>query len=136
MAEGGTTNCKLFSNRSVLWVKDRIYEAPCPSSLSFSLSLPTTFSDGGKTYVCEGAKCEQRPDDYEQPLPPSHESHLSGLPGFRARVDYSISINAVKPNLVSHAVKSSLLKGGDWCVSRCDHLNLTFHSLQDYFNTV
>ncbi|OJA17766.1 hypothetical protein AZE42_04869 [Rhizopogon vesiculosus] len=100
VAEGGSTNCKLCLNRSVLWVKDRIYQAPCPSSLPFNLSLPTTFSDRGNTY----------------PLPPSHESHLSGLPGFRAKIVYSISVIAVKPHLVPHAVKSSLL-GGDWTIS-------------------
>jgi len=58
LAEGGTANCKLCFNKSILWVKDRIYEAPCPSSLPFSLLLPTTFSDGGRTYVCKVAKCE------------------------------------------------------------------------------
>lgn len=101
VAEGGTTNCKLFLNKTILWVKDRIYEAPCPRSLPFSLPLPTTFSNGGKTY----------------PLPPSHESHLSGLPGFRAKINYSISAIVVKPNIIPHAVKSSLLGGGDWAVS-------------------
>ncbi|KAG0703754.1 hypothetical protein DFH29DRAFT_998194 [Suillus ampliporus] len=101
VAGGGTTNCKLCLNKSILWVKDRIYEAPCPRTLSFSLPLPTTFSDGGKTYS----------------LPPTHESHLSGLPGFRARVDYSISAIVVKPNIIPHAVKSSLLGGGDWAIS-------------------
>lgn len=101
VAEGGTTNCKLFLSKTILWVKDRIYEAPCPRSLPFSLPLPTTFSDGGKTY----------------PLPPSHESHLSGLPGFRAKINYSISAIVVKPNLIPHAVKSSLLGGGDWAIS-------------------
>lgn len=101
VAEGGAASCKLFLNKTVLWVKDRIYEAPCPRSLPFSLPLPTTFSDGGKTY----------------PLPPSHESHLSGLPGFRARIKYSISAIAVKPNIIPHAVKSSLLGGGDWAIS-------------------
>lgn len=53
LAESGTTNCKLFLNKTILWVKDRVYEAPCPRSLSFSLPLPTTFSDGGKSYVCK-----------------------------------------------------------------------------------
>ncbi|KAG1843000.1 hypothetical protein DFJ58DRAFT_805244 [Suillus subalutaceus] len=101
VAEGGAANCKLFLNKTILWVKDRIYESSCPRSLPFSLPLPTTFSDGGKTY----------------PLPPSHESHLSGLPGFRARVKYSISVIAVKPNIIPHAVKSSLLGGGDWTIS-------------------
>ncbi|KAG2147491.1 uncharacterized protein EDB93DRAFT_1147631 [Suillus bovinus] len=98
LAESGTTNCKLFFNKTILWVKDRIYEAPCPRSLPFSFLLPTTFSDGGKTY----------------PLPPSHEAHLSGLPGFRARINYSISAIAVKPNIIPHAVKSTLLGGGDF----------------------
>lgn len=107
VAEGGATICKLFLNKTILWVKDRIYEAPCPRSLPFSLPLPTTFTNGGKTY----------------PLPPSHKSHLSGLPGFRARVNYGISAIAVKPNIIPHAVKSSLFGGGDWCVSRWDHFN-------------
>ncbi|KAG1855890.1 hypothetical protein C8R48DRAFT_749288 [Suillus tomentosus] len=101
LAESGTTNCKLFLNKTILWVKDRVYEAPCPRSLSFSLPLPTTFSDGVKSY----------------PLPPSHEAHLSGLPGFRARINYSISVIAVKPNIIPHAVKSTLLGGGDWTIS-------------------
>ncbi|KAG1818493.1 uncharacterized protein BJ212DRAFT_1345892 [Suillus subaureus] len=101
LAEGGAMTCKLLLNKTILWVRDRIYEAPCPRSLPFNLPLPTTFSDGGKTYS----------------LPPSHESHLSGLPGFRARVKYSISAIAVKPNIIPHAVKSSLLGGGDWTIS-------------------
>lgn len=101
VAEGGATICKLFLNKTILWVKDRIYEAPCPRSLPFSLPLPTTFTNGGKTY----------------PLPPSHKSHLSGLPGFRARVNYGISAIAVKPNIIPHAVKSSLFGGGDWAIS-------------------
>ena len=35
----------------MLWVKDRVQQAPCPNSLRFSYSLPTTYLDGDKAYV-------------------------------------------------------------------------------------
>ncbi|KIJ17626.1 hypothetical protein PAXINDRAFT_167632 [Paxillus involutus ATCC 200175] len=100
VAEGGTANHRLCLSKSMLWVKDRIQDAPCPSSLRFSLTLPTTFSDGDKTY----------------PLPPSFEAHLSGLPGFRANIDYSVTAVAIKPNVQS-LVKSTLFRKDDWAVS-------------------
>ncbi|KAI0337486.1 hypothetical protein BDW22DRAFT_1363973 [Trametopsis cervina] len=74
VAEGGTVNHELCISRQSLWNKDRD-AGPCPSSLSFSLQLPTKFSDGRVEY----------------PLPPTHEVHLSGLPGFRANVEYTVT---------------------------------------------
>ncbi|KAI0077850.1 hypothetical protein K474DRAFT_1041851 [Panus rudis PR-1116 ss-1] len=74
IAEGGTTTHKLCLTKLSLWSKDR-QSGPCPSSVPFSIALPTTFSDGRETY----------------PLPPSHEAHLSGVPGFRATIDYSVT---------------------------------------------
>ncbi|KAH0831996.1 hypothetical protein J3R83DRAFT_12899 [Lanmaoa asiatica] len=101
VAEGGTSTQTLFSNTSMLWIKDRIQDAPCPNSLRFSFSLPTTYTDRSKTYF----------------LPPSFEAHLSGLPGFRAHVSYSVSAIAVKPNDVSNMVKSTFFRKDDWTVS-------------------
>ncbi|KAN0087511.1 hypothetical protein V8E55_006132 [Tylopilus felleus] len=101
IAEDGSSTHKLFSNKSMLWVKDRIQDAPCPGSLRFSFPLPTTYSDGDQTYF----------------LPPSFEAHLSGLPGFRAHVSYSVSAVVVKPNDVSNMVKSTLFRKDDWTVS-------------------
>lgn len=51
VAEGGMSTYTLFSNKSMLWIKDRIQDAPCPNSLRFNFSLPTTYSDRDKTYV-------------------------------------------------------------------------------------
>ncbi|KAJ7282419.1 kinase-like domain-containing protein, partial [Mycena rebaudengoi] len=47
----------------------------CPSSLPFSVTLPTTFQDG-RGY----------------PLPPSHSVRLDTVPGFHAAIDYSTSV--------------------------------------------
>ncbi|KAI0763247.1 hypothetical protein BC629DRAFT_1294140 [Irpex lacteus] len=74
IAEGGTVNYELCISRQSLWNKDRDPGA-CPSSLSFSLQLPRKFSDGRTEF----------------PLPPSHEVHMSGLPGFRANVEYIVT---------------------------------------------
>ncbi|KAH7927817.1 hypothetical protein BV22DRAFT_1060350 [Leucogyrophana mollusca] len=100
VAEGGNTTRRLCLNQTILWVKDRTGDTPCPSSLSFSLALPTTFSDGDKTY----------------PLPPTYEAHLSGLPGFQANIDYNVGALVVKPNMVPHLVKSALFRKDDWAV--------------------
>ncbi|KAG8214538.1 hypothetical protein J3R82DRAFT_9599 [Butyriboletus roseoflavus] len=101
IAEGGTSTHRLFSKKSMLWIKDRIQDALCPSSLRFSFSLPTTYSDRDKTYF----------------LPPSFEAHLSGLPGFRAHVSYSVNAVVVKPNDVPNMVKSTFFRKDDWTVS-------------------
>ena len=73
IAEGGTSTSALCLNVKNLWIRND--SEPCPSSLPFALALPLTFSDGKATY----------------PLPPSYEAHLSGVPGFTANIDYSVS---------------------------------------------
>lgn len=50
IAEGGTVQHDLCYSRLTLWHKDRDSN-PCPSSLSFSVALPATFSDGHHDYV-------------------------------------------------------------------------------------
>lgn len=88
IAEGGTVTHELALTRVSLWSKDRD-GGRCPTSLPFALSLPPTFSDGKDEY----------------PLPPTFEAHLSGLPGFRANVDYSVSAT-VDRGLVKKAASS------------------------------
>ncbi|EPQ51092.1 hypothetical protein GLOTRDRAFT_118131 [Gloeophyllum trabeum ATCC 11539] len=88
IAEGGTTSVTLCSEKTTLWSKRSSSEpGSCPSTLRFSLTIPTTFSDSKGTY----------------PLPPTYEVHLSGLPGFRANIDYSVSVTVYRSG------KSSLL---------------------------
>ncbi|OSD07311.1 hypothetical protein PYCCODRAFT_1359167 [Trametes coccinea BRFM310] len=94
VAEGGTTTHKLCLSKVTLWSKDA-ESGPCPSSLNFSLTLPTTFSDGKDTY----------------PLPPTHEVHLSGVPGFDAKVEYGVSAT------VSKGKASTLLRLGNATIS-------------------
>ncbi|KAJ3005395.1 hypothetical protein NUW54_g4356 [Trametes sanguinea] len=100
VAEGGTTTHKLCLSKVTLWSKDA-ESGPCPSSLNFSLTLPTTFSDGRDTYVSCGTHVPLHDivdRSYAmQPLPPTHDVHLSGVPGFDAKVEYgcqSIRIGA------------------------------------------
>ncbi|KAL4064166.1 hypothetical protein V8B97DRAFT_1988871 [Scleroderma yunnanense] len=100
VAGAGTCAYNLCSCKNILWIKDRVHDVPCPRSLPFSLVLPTTFSTGDKTY----------------PLPPSYEAHLSGLPGFRAFVSYTLTVVVVKPNDVPNIVKSALLRKDDWVI--------------------
>ncbi|KAG9315843.1 hypothetical protein JVU11DRAFT_3492 [Chiua virens] len=101
VGEGGTSIHMLLSSKNILWIKDRIQDAPCPNSLRFNYTLPTTYSDGDRSYF----------------LPPSFEACLSGLPGFRALVSYSLSAVVAKPNDVSNMVKSTFLRRDDWTVS-------------------
>ncbi|GBE85295.1 hypothetical protein BKA93DRAFT_789659 [Sparassis latifolia] len=78
IAEGGTTTRNLCVS-SASWTKDT-FEGSFPPSVPFSLTLPATFSDGRDEY----------------PLPPTHEAHLSGVPGFRAAIDYMVSVTVQK----------------------------------------
>ncbi|KAI0770205.1 hypothetical protein C8Q74DRAFT_881395 [Fomes fomentarius] len=95
VAEGGTTTYRLCLSKVALWSKETDSE-PCPNALKFSLTLPTTFSDGKDTY----------------PLPPTHDVHLSGVPGFEATIDYSVSATATKTKNKAPALNLLRLGGG------------------------
>ncbi|THH11736.1 hypothetical protein EW145_g485 [Phellinidium pouzarii] len=79
IAEGGTNTASLCLDVKTLWSRDSS-NGPCPFSLFFSLTLPSTFSDGKATY----------------PLPPTYEAHLSGVPGFTANIDYDVSATVTR----------------------------------------
>lgn len=79
VAEGGTTAHRLCLTKTCLWSRES-HTGSCPASLPFSLMLPATFTDGKDQY----------------PLPPTHEVHLSGVPGFRATIDYVVTVSANK----------------------------------------
>ncbi|KAK7054184.1 hypothetical protein R3P38DRAFT_2500189 [Favolaschia claudopus] len=87
IAGGGHTETKLCVDTALLWVKDDSNSA-CPTSLPFSLTLPTTFEYNGKRYA----------------LPPSHSIKLSGLPGFYATIDYTVGAVINKPHAVPNLV--------------------------------
>ncbi|KAI0726274.1 hypothetical protein C8Q72DRAFT_532851 [Fomitopsis betulina] len=94
IAEGGTMSHKLCLSVATLWSRETD-RPPCPASLSFSLTLPTTFSDGKVTY----------------PLPPTHQARLPGVPGFDATIEYVVyaTVQKSKP--------STLLRLGSSTVS-------------------
>ncbi|TBU27193.1 hypothetical protein BD309DRAFT_1026670 [Dichomitus squalens] len=94
VGEGGTTTYKLCLEKVTLWSKEMDSES-CPSMLEFSLTLPTTFSDDKDTY----------------PLPPTHDVHLSGVPGFTAATEYKVSVSVTKSKA------SQLLRIGNGHVS-------------------
>ncbi|KDQ62639.1 hypothetical protein JAAARDRAFT_171170 [Jaapia argillacea MUCL 33604] len=77
VAEGGTTSVTLCLDKATLFSRG---SSSCPAVLPFSLLLPPSFSDGRSTY----------------PLPPTYEVHLSGLPGFRSTIEYSVSVTVGK----------------------------------------
>lgn len=79
IGEDGTVEHSLCLNRIELWNKDR-EGGVCPASLPFGLQLPLTFFDGKDHY----------------PLPPTYECELSGIPGFIAKIEYSIRTTVVK----------------------------------------
>ncbi|KAN0118644.1 hypothetical protein V8E52_005067 [Russula decolorans] len=79
VAGGGTTTTVLCNETITLWRKDSDLQ-PCPFSFPFCIPLPTTFSDEHGSWA----------------LPPTFEAHLSGLPGFNANVDYTVTAIASK----------------------------------------
>ncbi|KDR82877.1 hypothetical protein GALMADRAFT_238510 [Galerina marginata CBS 339.88] len=81
IAEGGTAVAELCLDTALLWTKDTA-NTLCPTSLHFSLGLPSTFTYEEKTY----------------PLPPTFDVKLSGLPGFVATIDYSVTTIVGKSN--------------------------------------
>ncbi|KAF9013303.1 hypothetical protein BDQ17DRAFT_1343160 [Cyathus striatus] len=83
IGEGGTSSAKLCLDTALLWIKDPT-NTICPPTLAFSLTLPTTFNFEDKTF----------------PLPPTFDVKLSGVPGFTATIDYSVTATINKPNAV------------------------------------
>lgn len=75
----GRNNEKIIDKEATIWTSDGP-DSACPSSLDFALPLPITYDKGGK----------------EHALPPTTEVHLSGVPGFKAEVSYSISVHVHK----------------------------------------
>ncbi|KAH9480633.1 hypothetical protein JR316_0007233 [Psilocybe cubensis] len=92
IAEGGTAIAKLCLDTALLWVKDQS-RTECPTSLQFALALPSTFEYEEKTY----------------PLPPTFGVKLSGLPGFVATIDYTVTAIVEKPNGAPVKLKSKAL---------------------------
>ncbi|KAH6912685.1 hypothetical protein BKA70DRAFT_772091 [Coprinopsis sp. MPI-PUGE-AT-0042] len=74
IAEGGHSTVRLCFSTKTLWTRQREGQM-CPEMLDFSLPFPETFVHDGVTY----------------PLPPTFDIKLSGLPGFTANIDYSVS---------------------------------------------
>ncbi|KAJ6496127.1 hypothetical protein C8R45DRAFT_823226 [Mycena sanguinolenta] len=99
-AEGGHTHHILCMENVELWCKDND-NSICPSSLRFSVALPTVFEHEGQSY----------------PLPPSHSIKLEGLPGFNANIDYSISAMIHKTHPISINSKKLGIHIGDASVS-------------------
>ncbi|KAF7987044.1 hypothetical protein HWV62_171 [Athelia sp. TMB] len=95
VAEGGTEVIRLCYESASLWSKgsDGGNSAICPASLSFTLTLPKTYSDRKKSFS----------------LPPTYSEHLAGVPGFTANISYALQIivNNQKPS--SSLVKSAFL---------------------------
>lgn len=76
-----------------MWRKG-IDDGPCPIHLPFSVVLPATFADEKGSYVRVSFLFPLVPSSpciWRQPLPPTYEAHLSGLPGFQANVQYSVT---------------------------------------------
>ncbi|KAF8133523.1 hypothetical protein K438DRAFT_1694230 [Mycena galopus ATCC 62051] len=74
-AEDGRRDTMIPLGTLQLWTKGDDSSA-CPSTLPFSVTLPTMLQNGDRTYA----------------LPPSHSVKLKGIPGFDADIDYSVSV--------------------------------------------
>ncbi|KAL1745828.1 hypothetical protein HDZ31DRAFT_35634 [Schizophyllum fasciatum] len=94
MGEGGTSSIRLCSDSALLWIRDPRHQE-CPPVLPFRFRLPLSYEVEDKTY----------------PLPPSHTVKLSGLPGFYASIEYTISATLHRPQSGPNLplVKSSFL---------------------------
>lgn len=79
---------KVLSQEIDLWTKD---DSSPPSSLEFNLALPGTFTKDDKAYI----------------LPPTIDVHLSGVPGFKADVAYTIAVhvNKSKSNIFGNTTR-------------------------------
>ncbi|EIN12657.1 hypothetical protein PUNSTDRAFT_130913 [Punctularia strigosozonata HHB-11173 SS5] len=91
LAEMGKALHTLCLDKAVLWRKGT--SPSCPASLSFSLRLPPTFSDGKDNY----------------PLPPSYECKMTGVPGFYASTTYSVTASVVRSKASLFALGSTAI---------------------------
>ncbi|KAJ7645204.1 hypothetical protein DFH06DRAFT_1051471 [Mycena polygramma] len=94
--EGGHAHHTLILHNALLW--EDVGDSVCPSSLPFSVTLPTEFLADGRSY----------------PLPPSYSTKLEGLPGFCASINYSVGTIVSK----RHSIRKKLgINLGDTIVS-------------------
>lgn len=78
ISDGGTAHISLFKLVSCLWQRQERGTNDQPDELPFSLRLPLTCEEGV----------------WNNPLPPSYEIQLTGIPGLRAVVQYNIWVIA------------------------------------------
>ncbi|KAJ7755795.1 hypothetical protein B0H16DRAFT_1371685 [Mycena metata] len=98
--EDGHSDTMLVSETTVLWAAEgKDSELVRPSVLPFSVTLPPTFEADGETHA----------------LPPTYSVERSGIPGFSATVEYSISAIIHKHPSILHP--ASLLHSGNTTVS-------------------
>ncbi|KAF5360486.1 hypothetical protein D9756_005008 [Leucocoprinus leucothites] len=84
LGEAGDSTAQLVLDTKMLWEKGPDSQE-CPKTIDFELTLPTTFTtNDGATY----------------PLPPTFEVKLKGIPGFTARIEYSVSALINRPSTV------------------------------------
>ncbi len=110
----GASSDHILAQQLNLWSK--IDSATCPSALDFDVQLETTYKKVNEAY----------------PLPPTYDVHLSGLPGFRADVQYSITIVVTKSkgslfgnHTMSVYLFSTCRAGADCCLKACPPLSST-----------
>jgi hypothetical protein len=90
----GTQHATLCLHENILWKKGG---PPCPKSLQFSLELPESFSDDKDEYVSALLISDVVfANIHVQPLPPTYEVELPGVPGFHAEIAYAIEATLVK----------------------------------------
>ncbi|KAK0243951.1 hypothetical protein EDD85DRAFT_760245 [Armillaria nabsnona] len=75
-SEGGARSVVTVDDTETLWRFDRTKNETCPSSLSFSRTLPSTFKDSDKSYS----------------LPPSYRASFPGSPGIHVTSSYTLVV--------------------------------------------
>ncbi|KAG7445716.1 uncharacterized protein BT62DRAFT_969440 [Guyanagaster necrorhizus] len=75
-SECGARSLVTVDDTQTLWTYDRTKNEPCPSSLSFSRTLPSMFKDSDKSY----------------PLPPTYKASFPGTPGLHVISVYTLVV--------------------------------------------
>lgn len=83
IAENGHYIATICREEQTLWQSSE--SSSCSTSLPFSITMPETFSDGRQNY----------------PMPPSYFAELRGIPGFRATVQYTLTVTVHKGKVSS-----------------------------------